>query len=298
MPKLTVTIQRSNIYHIAEGISTTISLHNGGTPTFEQLWASPDEAKKLDIYYREAISDLERQLTVWIKETSAQFNLTQDGTDYTLALHMSRFWPTRLEGLLDNKLQDYLVHAVTAGWLNDFAGLEIKQDYQAMAGQDLQDIRSIICKREYDFHGDERQTNTDKGRNDIQAAERTAETEKDGPLFRPEVGLRRADNVQKTDNDNTPPYCRPKNLRHRDNDIVDTRSDYTDWSGTGIAYRDQRPACAPVPPPCPPPPPRKKDPRIPDNPTHPNYPPIHTDGIDWDDRCLYDEEGSENYINN
>ena len=40
-----------------------------------------------------------------------------------------------------------------------------------------------------------------------------------------------------------------------------------------------------------------KDPRIPDFPSHPNYPPIKADGIGWSDEALYDEEGSEHFIN-
>ena len=303
MSKITVNITRASIYHIAEGISVTISQHNGGTPTYEQLWASPDEARKLDIYYREAISDLERQLTEWIRSTSSQFSLTQDGTDYALTLSMSPHWPVRLTGLLTNKLQDYLVHAVTAGWLNDFAGLDIKQDYQAMAGQDLSDIREVICQREFAF----------------------------------KEAYRREDNVAKHGNAELPPYCRRKNLRHRDNDIVDTRSDYTDWSGTGMAFRSHKTSCGVPEHPCRPLPlagceikqkscrvshghgytpspldcrphhhpamppkgccPDRRDPRIPDNPTHPNYPPVHTNGIDWDDTVLYDLEGSEHFMN-
>lgn len=303
MSKITVNIQRSSIYSIAEGISVSISQHNGGTPTFEQLWASADEARKLDIYYREAISDLERHLTEWIRVTSAQFDLTQNGTDYTLSIDVNRYWPPRLQGLLSNKIQDYLVHAVTAGWLNDFTGLELKQDYQAMAALDLTDIRNIIYKRDYAFP----------------------------------TAYRKEDNVTISSNDETPPYCQEKNLRHRDNDIVDTRGEWTDWSGTGIAYREQM-ACPPPPGcplpisplqmagcevkqmservargqgytpsiidrckrpcPVPPPPPHGKDPRIPDNPTHPNYPPIHADGIDWTDKDLYRPEEEEHYVNN
>lgn len=306
MSKITVSIQRSKIYSIAEGISVSISQHNGGTPTYEQLWASADEARKLDIYYREAISDLERHLTEWISNTSEQFDLTQDGTDYTLTLNVNRYWPPRLQGLLTNKIQDYLVHAVTAGWLNDFTGLEIKQDYQAMASQDLADIRGIIYKRDFSFP----------------------------------TSYRREDDVTVRSNDETPPYCQEQNLRHRDNDIVDTRGEWTDWSGTGIAYRDQMPCppppVSPMPPSklqlagcevkqeservargqgytpsvldnhgagCPTPPPPfpplpGKDPRIPDNPTHPNYPPIHADGIDWTDKDLYRPVEEEHYVNN
>jgi hypothetical protein len=254
MSKIIVNISRAYIYHIAEGISVTISQHNGGTPTFEQLWASPDEAKKLDIYYREAINDLERSLTKWIYESSGQFDLTQDGTDYTLQLRMNMHWPDNLQGLLRNKVQDYLVHAVTAGWLNDFAGLDIKQDFKAIATQDLSDIRSIIYERRYAF----------------------------------DTSYRNEDGTNKHSDDEMPPYCGDKYLRHRDNDIVDTRSDYTDWSGTGIAFRRGK-GC--------PPPPFTKDPRIPDNLTHPNYPHFHCDGVDWTDKDLYNEEASNQYVN-
>ena len=298
MSKITVNITRANIYHIAEGISVSISQHNGGTPTFEQLWASPDESAKLDIYYREAISDLETHLTEWLKLSSGQFDLHQDGTDYTLTLSVSRFWPQRLQGLLTNKIQDYLVHAVTAGWLNDFTGLETKQDYKAMAGQDLSDIRGVLYKRDYSFH----------------------------------TGYRNEDNVTRLDNSDVPPYCGEKNLRHRDNDIVDIHHDHTDWSGAGMQYRDQM-SCHSVPPSelhlagcevrkhsrrvscgrgytpsaaecmkahCPVPPPnhpKGKDPRTPDNLTHPNYPPIHTDGVEWTDKALYNINEAEQFVN-
>ena len=136
---------------ITEGISVTIAQHNGGTPSFEQLWASDSESPKLDIYYREGISDLERRLEKWLQESSAQFDLQATGEDYTLRLNVSRSWPKRLEGLLKNKVQDYLVHTVTAGWLNDFDGITVKQDYQSMAAQDLDDIVYIVGLKSFGF---------------------------------------------------------------------------------------------------------------------------------------------------
>lgn len=147
---------------ITEGISVTISQHNGGTPSFEQLWASDSEGPKLDIYYREGISDLERRLEKWLQESSAQFDLQAIGEDYKLKLNVSRSWPTRLEGLLKNKVQDYLVHTVTAGWLNDFEGISVKQDYQAMAAQDLDDIVYIVGLKSFGFAEKERAGETDK----------------------------------------------------------------------------------------------------------------------------------------
>jgi hypothetical protein len=148
---------------ITEGISVTISQHNGGTPSFDQLWASDAESPKLDIYYREGISDLERRLEKWLQESSAQFDLQATGEDYTLKLDVSRSWPKRLEGLLKNKVQDYLVHTVTAGWLNDFDGITVKQDYQAMAAQDLDDIVYIVGLKSFGFSEKERSEETDKG---------------------------------------------------------------------------------------------------------------------------------------
>lgn len=148
---------------ITEGISVTIAQHNGGTPSFAQLWASDSESPKLDIYYREGISDLERRLEKWLQESSAQFDLQATGEDYTLMLNVSRSWPRRLEGLLKNKVQDYLVHTVTAGWLNDFEGISVKQDYQTMAAQDLDDIVYIVGLKSFDFIEKERVGETDKG---------------------------------------------------------------------------------------------------------------------------------------
>lgn len=361
MATITVSISKTKIYHIAEGISAMISQHNGGVPSYELLWASPDESKKLDIYYREAISDLERRLMIWGFISSSQYDLTQDADDYSQVIQQSPHWPQRLKGLLDNKIQDYLVHAVTAGWLNDFQGLDVKQDYQAMATQDLEDINAILMMRGFDFQEAERTDdsdikpedsglNPDERKDDgsvkpdaegldpedrkadgsvkpepegLTPEKRKSDADKATPLPNAEAGYRRKDNVTKLSADDIPPYCKPKNLRHRDNDIVEKHPDWTDWSGSdyraldrprqsvrvrhGMGYTpnpyDER-LVPPVPPVTPPSgmaphpvKPHHKDPRIPDNPTHPNYPPIKANGVGWSDDPLYDEKGSEHYIN-
>ena len=267
MATVTITIRRQDIYSIAEGISITISQHNGGTPTYEQLWASKSESRKLDIYYREAIGDLERRLMTWEKAVSAQFDMNADGSDYTLQLEMSRFWPTRLEGLLANKIQDYLVHAVTAGWLNDFTGLEVKQDYQAMAAGDLTDIREIIHQRGFDFPDEERAEDTDEkdvneggdasargedtDQKDVndggEAGKRKDDHKKDMFVLPNQAGFRKKDDVVKEGPNDKPFLCRTPTTRHKDNAIVQPHTDWTDMSGTGIAYRDEQ---------CPPPPTR------------------------------------------
>lgn len=244
MAQVTISITRSKVYAVAEGISVTISRHSGGTPTYEQLWASPSEAPKLDIYYREAVGDLERRLMDWASATSSQFDLEADGTDYTLTLDMSPHWPSRLEGLLDNKIQDFLVHAVTAGWLNDFDGLTVKQDYQAMSAQDLLDILAIVWQREFSFAESVRGTDsTEKDNPDaVTAGERAADSTEKGRSTIPTHALaRKKDDIVKHDNDRRPKLCIPQNLRHRDNAVVDTCADWTDWGGTGMPYRDRMP---------------------------------------------------------
>lgn len=197
---------------ITEGISVTIAQHNGGTPSFEQLWASDSEAPKLDIYYREGISDLERRLEKWLEKSSAQFDLQATGDDYTLRLDVNRSWPTRLDGLLKNKVQDYLVHAVTAGWLNDFEGVSVKQDYQAMAAQDLDDIVYIVGLKSFGFAEKERAGESDKDaetdgsaqgrcvdeekieeRKSSETEERNSDADKDGNPYTVEAGERKTD---------------------------------------------------------------------------------------------------------
>ena len=213
MKQVTIAIGRGKVMGVVEGISVIISQKNGGTPSFEQLWASEDERAKLDIYYREAVSDLERRLMEWLSSSSSQYDLEAEGTDYTLKLRMHQYWPARLEGLLKNKVQDYLVHSITAGWLNDFDGVTTKQDYSEMAGNDLADIREIVMQKEFGFgegkRGDDASKETPESvtptgeRGDdaskempesvIPTGERGADTDKPDAETATEAGRRRSD---------------------------------------------------------------------------------------------------------
>ena len=286
---------------ITEGISVTIAQHNGGTPSFKQLWASDSEAPKLDIYYREGISELERRLEKWLEKSSVQFDLQATGDDYTLRLDVNRSWPTRLDGLLKNKVQDYLVHTVTAGWLNDFEGVSVKQDYQAMAAQDLDDIVYIVGLKSFGFAEKERAGESDKDaetdgsaqgrcvdeekieeRKSSETEERNSDADKDGNPYTVEAGERKTDEEstgttaqqphteRKVDADKTGGQqthaderssddvkatidCQVRAAerhsksdaesadarfeadaggRNTDDDTVDIKHDYTDWSGT------------------------------------------------------------------
>lgn len=173
--KIKVSISRKSVMGLVEGISLTISQHNGGTPSMQQLWASDAESPKLDIYYREAIGDLERKLTDFLVESSAQFDLQAEGEDYTLNLNVAASWPKRMQGLLGNKVQDYLVHSVTAGWLNDFEGVSVKQDYEEMAAKDMEDIRYIVEMKNFAFTEHERQEEEEKSGEDGTTADERKE---------------------------------------------------------------------------------------------------------------------------
>lgn len=324
MATVTINITRADIYSIAEGISITISLHNGGTPTYEQLWASASESKKLDIYYREAIGDLERRLMDWVTSVSGQFSLTADGTNYQLQIVMNPYWPSRLEGLLKNKIQDFLVHAVTAGWLNDFEGLTVKNDYALMGAGDLKDIREIIHQRAFSFSESQRTedgtTKDDSGT--PTASARHDDEDKDTFVLPREAGARRKDDVRKNTSEDIPPLARQYMQRHRDNAFSNPGADWTDMSGTGIGYRDRchppmppRPAFGmgftpenphrPVPCPKPAPSPHyPPEPKVyPEIPTHaipPKYPTgqkqPHPNGIGWSDDAQYNKFAEEKFI--
>ena len=178
---ITLSIVRADIYHIVEGYTVMLSQHNGGTPDFASLWADQGERKKLDVFYREAIADLEQALTRYLRSTTATFALTQEGNDYTLTIYPSALWPEqRLSGLLGNHVQNYLVHAVLAGWLNDFPGLQAP-DYAAMGAGDLASIESLLLYRVFDFAeaergGDIAKPSPEEG--GTAAGERTADSDK------------------------------------------------------------------------------------------------------------------------
>lgn len=144
---ITITITRSQILHIVEGISATIGQHNnGGATAWQALWASASESPKLDIWWREAIADLELAVNKWAQSTSSQFNLLQDGSDYTITLDPGERWSSKLSGLLANKIQSFMVHYVVSGWLSDFKDVQ-SPDYQEMATQDIKDIAYILVRR-------------------------------------------------------------------------------------------------------------------------------------------------------
>ena len=180
-----------------EMLSATIAQH-GSAPSFDQLWASEGDRKKLDLWYRSAIVDLEQNLMKWVTATSAQFGLTTDGTDYTLTLAMDKRWDSKLEGLAKNKVQDYIVHSVIAGWLSDFGDTQAP-DYTSMAAGDLEDLSNIILYRTLSFTESNRGSDTNKETDGAPTAgARSSDTNKetDGA---PTAEARATDTTKETD---------------------------------------------------------------------------------------------------
>lgn len=149
MKTITIKIVKKSVMGVVEGLSATIAQHNPEVD-FQTVWASDSEEGKLDIHYREAVNDLENELNKWLAATSTQFDLQALAGNLMLQLKIQDFWPPKLSGLLSNQIQNYLVHAVIAGWLGDFPDIKTT-DYAGMGASDLGTIKELLLKREFLF---------------------------------------------------------------------------------------------------------------------------------------------------
>lgn len=149
MKTITIKIVKKSVMGVVEGLSATIAQHNPEVD-FQTVWASDGEEAKLDIHYREAVNDLENELNKWLAATSTQFDLQALAGNLMLQLKIQDFWPPKLSGLLSNQIQNYLVHAVMAGWLGDFPDIKTT-DYAGMGASDLGTIKELLLKREFLF---------------------------------------------------------------------------------------------------------------------------------------------------
>lgn len=134
---------------LVEGISATIAKHNPEVD-FQTIWASDSEEPVLDIHYREAITDLENFLARFTSETSGLFDLQAQADDFSLSIRTLSNWPPRLSGVLSNLVQNYLAHAMVAGWLSDFPDIKTT-DYAGMGVKDLDDIKELLLKKDFCF---------------------------------------------------------------------------------------------------------------------------------------------------
>ena len=185
MKTITIKIVKKSVMGVVEGLSATIAQHNPEVD-FQTVWASDAEEAKLDIYYREAITDLENFLARFSSSTTQQFDLQALAEDFTITIKTLASWPPRLSGVLTNQIQNYLVHAILAGWLSDFPDMN-HTDYGSMGASDLEAIKEVLLKKDFSFA----------------EAERTADdTVKDGSSA-VDADARGGDEVEKNSNSST-----------------------------------------------------------------------------------------------
>ena len=149
MKTITIKIVKTSVMGVVEGLSATIAQHNPEVD-FQTVWASDGEEAKLDIYYREAITDLENFLARFSSSTTQQFDLQALADDFSITIKTLVSWPPRLSGVLTNQIQNYLVHAILAGWLSDFPDMN-HTDYASMGASDLDAIKEILLKKDFSF---------------------------------------------------------------------------------------------------------------------------------------------------
>jgi hypothetical protein len=149
MKTITIKIVKKSVMGVVEGLSATIAQHNPEVD-FQTVWASDAEEARLDIYYREAITDLENFLARFSSSTTQQFDLQALADDFSITIKTLVSWPPRLSGVLTNQIQNYLVHAILAGWLSDFPDMN-HTDYASMGASDLDAIKEILLKKDFSF---------------------------------------------------------------------------------------------------------------------------------------------------
>lgn len=154
MKTITIKIIKKSVMGVVEGLSATIAQHNPEVD-FQTVWASDGEEAKLDIYYREAITDLENFLARFSSSTTQKFDLQALADDFSINIVTLASWPPRLSGVLSNQIQNYLVHAIIAGWLSDFPDMA-HTDYASMGANDLDAIKEILLKKDFSFAEAER----------------------------------------------------------------------------------------------------------------------------------------------
>lgn len=154
MKTITIKIIKKSVMGVVEGLSATIAQHNPEVD-FQTVWASDGEEAKLDIYYREAITDLENFLARFSSSTTQKFDLQALADDFSINIVTLASWPPRLSGVLSNQIQNYLVHAIIAGWLSDFPDIA-HTDYASMGASDLDAIKEILLKKDFSFAEAER----------------------------------------------------------------------------------------------------------------------------------------------
>lgn len=230
MKTITIKIVKKSVMGVVEGLTATIAQHNQEVD-FQTVWASDGEEAKLDIYYREAITDIENFLARFSSSTTQQFDLQALADNFSITIKTLVFWPPRLSGVLTNQIQNYLVHAILAGWLSDFPDMN-HTDYASMGASDLEAIKEILLKKDFSFAEAERKADdtTKESSSAVDAVARGSDaTVKDGNTLDAE-----ARNVDEVDKDG---QSGPKGSE-RNQDFVSQHfhQDRVDWSGGRPPY--------------------------------------------------------------
>lgn len=235
--KRNIYIAKSGVLSIVEGITASIAQKSGAEAgSFERLWASAGDEAKLDIWWRTAIGDLENNLRKHLAVSSEKFDLLRLGSDYRLTLTLSRYWDDRMTGLLENKIQEYLVDAVAAGWLAGFSGLT-HPDYTSMAAGAMEDIIQLVLHRRFDFSTKERNTDTEKASaSGLSATGRHTDVAKEANVAETRARGRQAD-VAKTVAAGAGTKATGRN---KDNAVVRRHECETDWGNLGRIGRDRK----------------------------------------------------------
>lgn len=227
MKTITIKIVKKSVMGVVEGLSATIAQHNPEVD-FQTVWASDAEEAKLDIYYREAITDLENFLARFSSSTTQQFDLQALADDFTITIKTLASWPPRLSGVLTNQIQNYLVHAILAGWLSDFPDMN-HTDYASMGASDLEAIKEVLLKKDFSFA----------------EAERTADdTVKDGSSAVDAVA-RGGDGVEKNSNSSTTSmrveddFDKQKNAQSAETRTSDSVGKYVASPDTAVRGEDE-----------------------------------------------------------
>ncbi len=196
MKTITIKIVKKSVMGVVEGLSATIAQHNPEVD-FQTVWASDAEEAKLDIYYREAITDLENFLARFSSSTTQQFDLQALAYDFTITIKTLASWPPRLSGVLTNQIQNYLVHAILAGWLSDFPDMN-HTNYASMGASDLEAIKEVLLKKDFSFAEAERTADdaVKEGSSAVDAVARGGDEVEKNSSFSP-TGRRAVDGVAK-----------------------------------------------------------------------------------------------------
>ena len=196
MKTITIKTVKKSVMGVVEGLSATIAQHNPEVD-FQTVWASDAEEAKLDIYYREAITDLENFLARFSSSTTQQFDLQALADDFTITIKTLASWPPRLSGVLTNQIQNYLVHAIMAGWLSDFPDMN-HTDYASMGASDLEAIKEVLLKKDFSFAEAERTADdtVKDGSSAVDAVARGGDEVEKNSSFSP-TGRRAVDGVAK-----------------------------------------------------------------------------------------------------